>query len=120
MFLHFLELIIILSICVSLSSKNLILSERILQDSLKVLSSLSREVILALAEFSSRLRSSFSIPSFDKGTAFFFDFLGGGAEAGATEVGGTQAATVTVCKARTGGGFSNILDDSIGGNGTSG
>jgi hypothetical protein len=48
----------------------------------EVLSSLSREVILALAALISRLRSSLSIASLDTGTAFLFCFLGGGWAAG--------------------------------------
>ena len=61
--------------------------------SLYVESSLSREVILALAVFNSRFRSSFSIASLDTGTSFLLCFLGGGREACITvvrEVGSTD------------------------------
>ena len=54
--------------------------------SLYVESSLSREVILALAVFNSRFRSSFSIASLDTGTSFLLCFLGGGREACKTVV----------------------------------
>ena len=46
------------------------------------------EAILALAVFISRLRSSFSIPSFEVWIEFFLNFLVGGAEGGHANVGG--------------------------------
>ena len=52
------------------------------QVSLEVCSSLSSDVIFALAVFISRLSSSFSMASFETGTEFFFCFLDGGALAG--------------------------------------
>ena len=61
----------------------MIRADRIEQVSKEFLSSLSNEVILALAALSSRLRSSLSIASLETGTEFFFCFLGGGCEAGA-------------------------------------
>ena len=64
---------------------------------MEVLSSLSREVILALAALSSRLRSSLSIASLETGTDFFFCFLGGGCDVG------TRVGTVTGLGAGMGG-----------------
>ena len=52
---------------------------------MEVLSSLSKEVIFALAAFISRLSSSLSIASLDTGTEFFFCFLGGGWDRGTKE-----------------------------------
>ena len=76
-----------------LSSKKLILSVSMKHFSLYVESSLSRDVILALAVFNSRFRSSFSIASLDTGTSFLLCFLGGGRGACITvvrEVGSTD------------------------------
>ena len=73
-----------------MSSKYLIRSERIEQVSMEVLSSLSREVILALAVLSSRLRSSLSLASLETGTEFFFCFLGGGCDVGTRVVAVTE------------------------------
>ena len=68
----------------------MIRSVRIEHFSEKVLISLSKEVIFALAALSSLFRSSFSIASLDTGTEFFFFFLGGGCEAGTNVESGTK------------------------------
>ena len=79
------------------------------QVSSESLSFLSREVILALAAASSRLRSSFSRASGDVWTAFFFCFLVGGARIGAAAIGGCKGKLVDCVASGPGWGGGNMV-----------